>query len=437
VTVSDSIFHNLAMCFRGFDNSSSFVVSDTDMACDFGLKRQMFTSGSNGSNPIADQVFLLENVTWEGISGTPIGITGHTSTTDVLVYMHWCASTANADGGNCDDDPFGTNEPDLAHTTTVTNANGNNLTFNVYFLEQEAEDVAGGVSPCSDDTSRPEIRGIACSIQAADVPTGAIGDYSFSEESGGSIPNTVVGQMAAMEISGSDFTTSADGIEWTNDEMYTHESPFDPADGTWADLASAFSEPFNAANAGTVAIRFKVSSTLQSGLGQASFIGLWSFRQNPELNYSAVGQAGMEIARGGPGAPLTIVARTGTVCEGNFNDQVQSGEIADLSEWHTAILVWDATTLRLWIDGVEDVTGNRDCGDWSTDDVQLQMAATSFVTHSDDRQYFTGTTSRFVVYDRELSDPELAELHAALSGDVVEPPPSGQRHRFRFRSSEE
>jgi hypothetical protein len=37
---------------------------------------------------------------------------------------------------------------------------GNN--FRVYFLEQATQNIAGGLAPCNNTTSRPEIRGITC-----------------------------------------------------------------------------------------------------------------------------------------------------------------------------------------------------------------------------------------------------------------------------------
>jgi hypothetical protein len=34
--------------------------------------------------------------------------------------------------------------------------------FRVYFLEQATQNIAGGLAPCNNTTSRPEIRGITC-----------------------------------------------------------------------------------------------------------------------------------------------------------------------------------------------------------------------------------------------------------------------------------
>jgi hypothetical protein len=163
VSISDTIIHNVATCMSGFAISGSYSVSNVDLACDFGFERKMFQSGSNGSRPVGPQRFTFTNVTWEGIGGTPVRIQGHTSTNDVFLYMHWCATTEAgdpcADGGAFD-------QPNLPHTTTVRNLNGNGLQYDVYFIEQGNRDIAGGRAPCLDSKSHREVRGIVCGAQA-------------------------------------------------------------------------------------------------------------------------------------------------------------------------------------------------------------------------------------------------------------------------------
>jgi hypothetical protein len=42
--------------------------------------------------------------------------------------------------------------------------------FRVYFREQATQNLYGGVAPCADTTSRPEIDGITCSMTGPDIP---------------------------------------------------------------------------------------------------------------------------------------------------------------------------------------------------------------------------------------------------------------------------
>jgi hypothetical protein len=45
---------------------------------------------------------------------------------------------------------------------------GNN--FRVYYPEQATQNIAGGLAPCTDSTSRPEIDGITCPMNGTPPP---------------------------------------------------------------------------------------------------------------------------------------------------------------------------------------------------------------------------------------------------------------------------
>ena len=65
----------------------------------------------------------------------------------------------------------GNSQPDDTYEIFVHDYQGQSGNdFRVYFREQAAQNLYGGLAPCVDTTSRPEIDGITCPMTGSDIP---------------------------------------------------------------------------------------------------------------------------------------------------------------------------------------------------------------------------------------------------------------------------
>jgi hypothetical protein len=167
-------------------------------------------------------------------------------------------------------------------------------------------------------------------------------------------------------------------------------------------------------------IRLRLDPSIVATLGQASLVGVVSFRANPDRNQMSTPPRSLEFRRGAPGSPLKLVAREGNLgrgYNGAFNDELESREpvpspsLSDL----VVVVAWTPADLRIFANGVLAGTLARATTDYPTANYKLVVALNSFLVHSNDRQFYKGAMRRLVVYDRPLSAGELDALSEALA----------------------
>ncbi len=301
------------------------------------------------------------------------------------------------------------------HSRVVTGlANGNNYSYFVRCI-----DGAGNAN--TDDFV------IAFSVaNPGSIPSGAQANYAFSALSGTTIPNVVQGSGAlpTLTVRGTDRRLSNGEIIW-NEQIngFTHTFPFDPSHGTFAENVTTFPNAYS--NGGTFAVRLRLASTVAT-LGQASGMGIITFRPDPDVNIHKVMPRGLELRRDGPTDPLYFLVREGNNSIGynnEFNDEVRSGPISNPTADVTIIVVWDAQTLRLYVDGVLAGTTNRVTIDHPTPAYRLMVAVQPGLIHGGDRQFYEGALKHFLVYNRVLSGAEITSLNSALTFGTGGPPP--------------
>jgi hypothetical protein len=258
-----------------------------------------------------------------------------------------------------------------------------------------------------------------------DIPAGAMAHYEFGDTAGATIPNRIqtASALPLLNIRGMDFLAAGGEVVWNrNIGSFTFSFPFDPSRGTFAEHSTSFPNLFTAG--GTLAVRLRLAASVSS-LGQASSMGLITFRPDPDVNIHRVTPRGLELHRDGPTDPLHFLAREGNNSIGHnneFNDEVRSGPLTNLSTDMTAIVAWDAQTLRIYVDGVLSGTTSRVTQDHPTPRYRIMVAVQPGLIHSGDNQFYEGAIRSFVVYDRVLSASEVVGLHMALSGTA---PPVG------------
>lgn len=115
----------------------------------FGIVIGGFYAPGSGHSPITARTTTITNV-------VHTTLTGHTNRPIVMEFDRL---------GGCCGGHF--HADTLSYTTTVNNYQGASQSFDLYFLEQESNSYAGGLAPCTDDTSLPEVVGLVCNIRSA------------------------------------------------------------------------------------------------------------------------------------------------------------------------------------------------------------------------------------------------------------------------------
>jgi hypothetical protein len=259
----------------------------------------------------------------------------------------------------------------------------------------------------------------------AGLPDGAVAFYDFGSAATGIIANQVQvsGVPPALTFKGSDYQVANGEVTWNrNIGTFTFTFPFDPSRGTFAENVTSFPNFFG--SGGTMGIRLRLDASVSANLGQASSMGIVTFRPVPDINIHRVTPRGIEIHRDGPTDPLYFLVREGNNSIGHnneFNDVVKSGPIAAPTADMTAIVVWNAQTLRIYVDGVLSGTTTRLTADHPTPDYRIMMAVQPGLIHSGDNQFYKGSIRTFVLYNRPLSGPDVTLLHAALNGEPTLP----------------
>jgi hypothetical protein len=260
----------------------------------------------------------------------------------------------------------------------------------------------------------------------AGLPTGAIAYFDFGSAMGGTIPNQVVSAVPWLTTRGTDFQVAGDGITWNrNIGGFTFTFPFDPNRGTYAQNTTSFPNSFG--SGGTMAVRLRLDASVAS-LGQASSMGIITFRPDPDINIHRVPPRSLEIKREGATEPIFFRVREGNNSIGynnEFNDEADSDALTNPTSDKTAIVVWDAATLRLYVDGVLSGTKSRVTADHPTPSYRIMVAVQPSLIHGGDNQYFKGTLHALALYNRPLSAAEVATLNVVLAGAparVPQPP---------------
>jgi hypothetical protein len=259
----------------------------------------------------------------------------------------------------------------------------------------------------------------------ADILDTAVASYDFGSAASGSIPNGIqaTGAPSALAIRGTGYQLSNGEIVWNqNLGNFTFTFPFDPSRGTFAETPGSFPNAFS--SGGTMAVRLRIDPSVVTNLGQASSMGLITFRPDPDINIHRVTPRGIELKRDGPTDPLYFLVREGNNSIGynnEFNDEVRSGPLTSPTADKTAIVTWNAQTLRIFVDGVLAGTTARVTADHPTPRYRIMAAVQPSLIHSGDNQFFKGAIKRYVLYNRVLSDLEISSLHAALSSNLPLP----------------
>ncbi len=261
------------------------------------------------------------------------------------------------------------------------------------------------------------------------IPAGALANYDFGTNSGNIINNLITGSSALPDLTiyGTDYRRS-------NGEILFNENipdskfifPFDPSRGTFATSNGNF--PNNYPNGGTMAIRVRINPFVVNTLGQASSMGIITFRESPDPNIHKVTPRGIELYRGDPSEPNIFQGREGFNSIGHnleFNDIVRSQFIDGNSLMADKIVIttWDAQTFTMYVDGVWQNTTVRQTIDHTTPNYTVMVAVQPGLIHASDKPFFLGAMRNFIVYNRVLSTSEIGALNGALGGIFTLPPP--------------
>ena len=293
--------------------------------------------------------------------------------------------------------------------------NGSNYNFYVRCI-----DTAGNANP--DDFV---IAFAVANPGSSTIPAGAQAYYPFASLSGTTIPNLVQGSGAlpTLTMRGTDFSVSNGEIVWNQHiNGFTHSFPFDPGNGTFAENVTSFPNVYP--SGGTMAVRLRLAASVAT-LGQASSMGIITFRPDPDVNIHKVMPRGIELHRDGPSDPLYFLVREGNNSIGynsEFNDEVRSGPLTNPTAETTVIVVWDPQTLRIYVDGVLQGTTNRVTIDNPTPAYRIMAAVEPSVIHGGDRQFYEGALRTLVVYNRPLTTSEIASLNSAVTLGTGAPP---------------
>lgn len=323
---------------------------------------------------------------------------------------------------------FDTNDrPHLSTTYTARHYGATPQQFRIYFPQQETYAVNGDAALGScDDTTYTEIFGCVGAITSdalASLPLGAVGNYMFSETTGGSTPNRVtdVDALSNLTIHHSDYSVSGDGIDLNPTITFTHSADWpgeaEPA-GTYL-TATNFPNTF--AGGGTIGIRLKLAASYYSGVGQASYIGILDVRPYPEINELSNPPYGIVFYRGAASAPLQVHVRSGMInypaLNANVGDTFESSEITDPSAaFVNLMLVWTPLTETIYANGSVVGTLTRTSINPPTmTNFYMFVGVNPWAEHSDDRSFFKGILHRLVIYDHTLTAAELTALNTALS----------------------
>jgi hypothetical protein len=207
-------------------------------------------------------------------------------------------------------------------------------------------------------------------------------------------------------------------VTWNrNIGNFTFTFPFDSTRGTFAENTASFSNSFG--SGGTMAVKLRLDSSVESNLGQASSMGIITFRPDPDINVHRVPPRSIEVHRNGATDPLFFRVREGNNSIGynnEFNDEVDSGPLTNPTADTTAIIVWNASTLSLYVNGALSGTTSRVTADHPTSNYRVMVAVQPSLIHSGDNQYYKGTLHALAVYNRPLTSVEVASLNGVLSG---------------------
>ena len=259
------------------------------------------------------------------------------------------------------------------------------------------------------------------------MPAGAQAYYDLAATAGGVIANGIqtAGALPALSLRGSDYRVTPSGTVWNeNIGNFTFKFPFDPSRGTYAETASGFPNAYP--TGGTFALRLRVDPSVLTNLGQASSMGIMTFRPDPEINVHRVPPRSIEFKREGPTDPLQFLVREGANSIGynnEFNDEVRSLPFTSMPADKIVIVVWQPSTLRIYVDGVLHNTRTRVTADNPAAAYRLHLALQSSLIHSGDNQFYKGTIRSVAIYNRPLNGAEVTALHAALSSSGSVPPP--------------
>lgn len=268
----------------------------------------------------------------------------------------------------------------------------------------------------------------AAALDLTGMPAGAQAYYDLAATASGVIANGIQtpGALPALSVRGTDYRVTPSGTVWNeNIGNFTFKFPFDPSRGTYAETATGFPNAYP--TGGTFALRLRVDPSVLTNLGQASSMGLMTFRPNPEINVHRVPPRSIELKREGPTDPLQFLVREGANSIGynnEFNDEVRSLPLTNMSADKIVVVVWQPSTLRIYVDGVLHNTRTRVTADNPATSYRLQVAVQSSLIHSGDNQFYKGNIRGVAIYNRPLSDSEVAALYTALdsAGSTVPPP---------------
>ena len=70
--------------------------------------------------------------------------------------------------------------------------------------------------------------------------------------------------------------------------------------------------------------------------------------------------------------------------------------------------------------------------DHPTPNYRVMVAVQPSLIHSGDNQFYKGAIRSFVVYNRVLNGTELSNLHSALNGGAIQPPPPSPPQNLRI-----
>ena len=276
----------------------------------------------------------------------------------------------------------------------------------------------------------------AAAAQPAGMPAGAQAYYDFAATAGGTVMNEIqtTGALPPFTLHGADYRVTPSGTVWNeNIGNFKFAFPFNPSRGTYADTATGF--PNSYSSGGTYGIRLRVDPTVLNNLGQASSMGIITFRPDPEINVHRVPPRSLEFKREGPTDPLQFLVREGANSIGynnEFNDEVRSQPLTNMSADKIAVVVWQPSTLRIYVDGVLHDTHPRVTQDNPATVYRLHAAVQSSLIHSGDNQFYKGTIRSLAVYNRPLSDAEAAALYTALNAGGSTVPPPGSPSNLRI-----
>lgn len=340
----------------------------------------------------------------------------HTTVSGVTALSIYQTYTVSLQGG---DDRF---YPYLPYVVNVNDHNGTTSDFRVYFHEQIASNVAGGLAPCSDESTHPDVNGPTCTATNT-IPGDPVAYYDFtgSAKVAPAKMHSLINAGVAPDV---EFGVNMTQSDITSAGALIEGGASAGAVQKYLKVTSDASLPFPVNEKGTVFIKFKPTSTT---MGAYRTYHLVRVGGNTALYHAyALGDVDIyPIARqsGGGGSQPELTGQQLSHASGaewglfvTYDWKLDSGDTGN-----ECIRVLGLTSDCLVVDEViASAVG---------DPMITHIGFNNDAGHPGENVGDDGNVELFAIFPTQLTDSEMAAFEAWLDGEESPPGAAGRKPR--------